>query len=134
MKLDSPVLEPPHISVDTTVSCFLLPSYLSDTAISAALPFQTRATEKIAKHAAECAAAHRVLSPFVSDTLGGVGPAPFIVWLKYVYSAVARRQRAEGGDHAAAAFALESLLAELGAVLVKDNLIMIERLTVRDAA
>ena len=134
LKLDSAVLMPPHLSLDATVSCLLLPSWLTATAASAAAPLQTRAAEKIAKHAAECSAMGRVFFPFVSDTLGGIGPPPFVVWLKHVYAAVARRQRAEGGDRAAAAFALESLLAELCAVLVKDNVTMIERLTIRDAA
>ena len=78
--------------------------------------------EKIAKHAAGCAEQSRSFLPFVGDTGGGIGPATFTYWLRDVYAADQRRQRADGDDGSASRFALEHLLRELLAVLVRDKL------------
>jgi len=49
-----------------------------------------------------------------------------------VFAAVALRARSDGEDPHAASFALEMLLANLLATLTRDNVNMIERLTIRD--
>ena len=67
--------------------------------------------------------------PFVSDSGGGIGPTPFVHWLREVYTAEQRRQRADGDDGSATRHALANLLCELSAVLVRDNFRMIDRLT-----
>ena len=67
--------------------------------------------------------------PFVSDSGGGIGPNPFVCWLRDVYTADQRRQRADGDDGSATRYALANLLRELSAVLVRDNFRMIDRLT-----
>ena len=77
-------------------------------------------------------AAGRVFFPFPSDTLGGIGADPFIQWLKGMYTASDLIRRAEGGDALHGRFALDALLAELLATLVRDNHRMIERLTFHD--
>ena len=132
LKLDSSFHSPLHLSIDTTISCILLPSYLPDTAVAASRPYAARAAHKISKHAAECAAAGRAFLPFVGDTLGGIGPDAFVSWLKGLFAAADLAARSDGGDHAAATFALDHLLCDLLATLVRDNHLMIERLTVRD--
>ena len=71
----------------------------------------------------------RSFMPFVSDSGGGIGPAPFVYWLRDVYTAEQRRQRADGDDGSATRHALADLLKELSAVLVRDNFRMIDRLT-----
>ena len=98
------------------------------------MPFRSRSTKKIHKHADDCARMQRGFMPFVGDTLGGIGPPAFQDWLRRVYRAVALRARADGGDIHAAHFALDFLLADLLATLVRDNVSMIERLTIRDVA
>ena len=97
-------------------------------------PLRLRAAEKIAHHAADCAALHRVFLPFASDTLGGIGAEPFIQWLKGVYIANNLRLRAEGDDGSSGRLLLDDLLAEWLAVLARDNVTMIERLTIRDTS
>ena len=77
---------------------------------------------------------HRVFLPFTSDTLGGIGAEPFIQWLKGVYTANNLRLRAEGDDGSSGRLLLDDLLAEWLAVLMRDNVNMIERLTIRDAS
>ena len=93
-----------------------------------------RANKKNGKHASECHAVGRTFLPFVSDTQGGIGPPSFVDWLKSVFAAYARAARAEGGDGSDDRLALENLLAEMLAVLVRDNFKMIDRLTVHDRA
>ena len=67
--------------------------------------------------------------PFVSDSGGGIGPTPFVHWLREVYTAEQRRQRVDGDDGSATRHALADLLKELSAVLTRDNFRMIDRLT-----
>ena len=122
------------MSIDTTVSVAFLPSHLADAAVSATRLLDVRAAEKTNKHAAGCAELNRTLLPFVSDTEGGIGPDAFVYWLKGTYAADQLRARADGDDGTRAPFALENLLCELLAVLVRDNYTMIERLSVRDRA
>ena len=131
LQLDSTFHQPMSLSVDTTISVAFLPTHLASVASSATALYNTRAAEKIAKHAAGCAEQSRSFLPFVGDTGGGIGPAAFTYWLRDVYSADQRRQRADGDDGSASRFALEHLLRELLAVLVRDNFKMIDRL-VRD--
>ena len=76
----------------------------------------------------------RAFMPFTGDTLGGIGPPAFQQWLRGIYAALALRARADGEDAHAPQFALDLLLAELLATLVRDNVSMIERLTIRDIA
>ena len=70
----------------------------------------------------------RALLPFVSDIGGGIGDDPFWRWLIGVYLAHERRLRANGGDGSEAAYALENMLRELQAILVRDNYTAITRL------
>ena len=93
-----------------------------------------RADEKVNKHLAGCRDRHRDFLAFVSDTEGGIGPDSFVVWLKATYVADQLHARADGDDGTRAPFALENLLCELLAVLVRDNYSMIDKLTVRDRA
>ena len=132
LKLDSTHHSPTALALDTTISCLLLPTYLASTAVSAEAPLQARATHKITKHGGDCALLQRAFMPFVGDTLGGIGPPAFRWWLRDVFAAVALRARSDGEDPHAASFALEMLLANLLATLTRDNVNMIERLTIRD--
>ena len=69
----------------------------------------------------------------MSDTLGGIGPDSFIKWLKHLYATAALASRADGDDGSRGRFLLDDLLADLLATLVRDNVEMIDRLTIRDA-
>ena len=69
-----------------------------------------------------------------AQTEGGIGPDAFVFWLKSTYAADKLRARADGDDGTRAPFALENLLCELLAVLVRDNYSMTEKLTTRDRA
>ena len=95
-------------------------------------PLQLRATRKIRKHAADVAKAGRTFMAFASDSLGTIGPPAFAQWLRHLFAAYARDLRSRSLDSTASNFALENLLAELLAVLVRDNHRAIERLTIRD--
>ena len=118
------------LSVDTTVSIAHLPSYLSTVASGTATAlYNLRASAKITKHAPGCAEQGRSFLPFVSDSGGGIGPNPFVFWLREVYNAEQRRKRADGDDGSATRHALANLLCELSAVLARDNFRMIDRLT-----
>ena len=130
LQLDSTFHAPLSLSVDTTVSVAHLPAYLTSVANGTATAlYNQRAAEKISKHAAGCAEQGRSFMPFVSDSGGGIGPAPFVYWLRDVYTAEQRRQRADGDDGSATRHALANLLKELSAVLARDNFRMIDRLT-----
>ena len=97
------------------------------------LPLRDRHAEKTSKHSAEAAAAGRVLFPFVSDTLGTVGPPEFAAWFKSLFGAAARAAAAHDRSAAATAqFNLDLALAELLALLVRDNVAAITRLTIHD--
>ena len=132
LKLDSATETPHHISLDTTVSVTLLPSHIRSTARDGMAPLAHRAAEKIAKHAADVSRAGRTFMAFASDTQGTIGPPSFAAWLRGLFAAYARDLRSRSLDTTASNFALESLLAELLAVLVRDNHRAIERLTIRD--
>ena len=54
--------------------------------------------------------------------------------MRGIYTHLALRARADGEDAYAPQFALDQLLADLLATLVRDNVSMIERLTIRDIA
>ena len=132
LKLDSSSHFPYHISLDTTISVTLLPSYITDTAIDAAIPLQTRDDEKSSKHAHDCAEHNRQYKSFASDTQGAIGPPSFTSWLKHLYYTVSLARRADGDTGASTQFALDLLLADLLAALVRDDAEMIDRLPVRD--
>ena len=71
----------------------------------------------------------------MSDTLGTIGPPPFAVWLRGVFAAAARDARPHDGDSSATQLhALDLALAELLAILVRDNYAAVVRLTVQDRA
>ena len=110
----------------------MLPTYINQTAASGMKPLLVRAADKISKHAADCTALGRTFMPFSGDTGGGIGPPAFIDWLKGVYGAFGLRLLSDGCERTAATFALDRLLADLLAALVRDNYVMIERRTTRD--
>ena len=133
LKADSTTHHPhQHLSLDTTITSSLLPTYLATQSTSPTAVHLLKAARKIGKHAKDCDAIGRTFLPFTSDTLGGIGPPQFVEWLKSVYAAYDRANRAEGGDGSDGRFALDTLLAELLAVLVRDNVRMIDRLTIND--
>ena len=128
LNLDSTFHHPLSLSTDATISCQYIPAHLGRTAASPGSLYRHRADEKIAKHAAGCAQRLRALLPFVADIGGGIGDDPFWHWLISVYHAYERRLRANGGDGSEAAYALENLLRELQATLMRDNHTAITRL------
>ena len=132
IKFDSPFHAPYALSVDTTISVTLLPTYLRDTAVSAIRPLLSRTQEKHDKHAASCNDAGRAFLAFASDTLNAMGPPAFVNWLRRLYSAADNLARSNGDDGSEQRDALQHLICELQAVLVRDNYLMIDRLTIRD--
>ena len=75
---------------------------------------------------------NRQYKSFASDTQGAIGPPAFASWLKHLYYTVSLARRADGDTTASTQFALDLLLADLLAALVRDDAEMIDRLTVRD--
>jgi len=67
-------LSPPITTLDFTISCPLLPSYINAAAISSESLFTTRTAEKNAKHLNGCITLGRHFLPVVFSSLGGIAP------------------------------------------------------------
>ena len=133
LRLDSTVLEPSAISLDTTVSCTLLPSYITTTASDAMAALANLAHLKYLKHGNDVASQHRTLLTFASDTLGGIGPPEFADWLQLLFAEAERR--ANPTNHRRENFHyLDQLLCALLYTLIRDNVYMINKLTILDQA
>ena len=74
--LTSLTADPPITALDITVSCPLLPSYVSACAASASRIISLRASEKIRHHLPGCLQLGRAFLPIVCTTVGAVGPRP----------------------------------------------------------
>ncbi len=114
---------------DTTLACPFLPSYLAAAIDSSEAIFLSRASAKIAKHAAGCAALGRDFIPFVLTTLGGVGPPAFRDFLRGVYSSLAASAIASGASGADAAHAFADLQQRIQATIARANAIAVRRHT-----
>ena len=77
--------------------CSFTPSYLSAATHDQLAIFAERASEKMAKHHAGCAALDRQFIPAVFTTLGGIGPAEFTEFIDEVFRRSASLEIAAGG-------------------------------------
>jgi len=97
LNLTSYARNPPTISFDFSVSCPLLPTYLSAAALDNSHIFRARASEKIRKHFAGCLLLDRLFMPAIYTTLGGVGPASLITFIDDVFRDAAVKEMQAGG-------------------------------------
>ena len=90
-------LDPPITTIDVTISCSLLPSYVAAAARDSSAIFTTRATEKEGKHLPGCIDAGRAYLSLVGTTLLSFGPAAAREWLDSLFRPSYARELASGG-------------------------------------
>ena len=112
---------PPTVSLDITVSCPLLPSYLADAAADASAIFAERDREKRAKHYAGCTARDRAYHTFCLTTFGGLGPPETIAYFDHVFLRSASREVAAGLSRRDALHRRQCFYAAVHAALVERN-------------
>ena len=121
LNLTSYARDPPTTSIDFTVSCALLPTYLTHTQRDAGHIFVVRATEKINKHMAGCLALGRAFIPGVFTTQGGVGPKQFVVFVDRVYSDAAALEILAGGRGRLAQHRRQLFYAGCHVIIIRSN-------------
>ena len=87
-----------ELAIDATVSCPLLPAYLSAAAANSSRMFDDRAALKDSKHLEGCRAQGRAFLPIVFSSLGGIGPPPALEWLDSLFLTSFAAERAACGN------------------------------------
>ena len=95
--ISTPHIAPFVVAVDATVSCPLVPSYVSAASRDSSLIFESRAKEKNAKHLPGCQGMGRAFIPVVFTTFGGIGPPEARAWLDSLFSDMFATEVANGG-------------------------------------
>jgi hypothetical protein len=112
---------PPTTSLDITVSCPLLPSYLAAAAESSSSIFDQRHREKAAKHLAGCAELGRTYLSYVLTTQGGVGPPETLTFIDSIFIRSMAREIAAMGTGRDALERRDLLFASSHAALLRAN-------------
>ena len=119
----------PITALDITVSCPLLPSYVSACAASASRIISLRASEKIRHHLPGCLQLGRAFLPI--DRLhhrrsdGAVGPRPFLSFVRRAFDAAAAREVLDGGRGCLARYRSSLFFASLHAALARATSAML---------
>ena len=112
-------------AIDFTVSCPLLPAYLSAATRSPHSIIATRAAEKTKKHAAGSAARGRLFLPWVFTTFGAIGPSDVWHYIDTIYASSAALARLSQTTRHAVATRKADFLATLQATLVRSCFLML---------
>ena len=127
-------LEPPSTSIDATVSCPLLPTYVRAAASSASAIFTARSREKERRHLAGCVDANRSYLTFVFTTLLSLGPANAREFIDSLFSIPYARELIAGGTGYRTTRRRLDLYLSLQATIVKSCTGMVMRYTARPTA
>ena len=119
--------QPTVVALDITVSCSFTPSYLSAATHDQLAIFAERASEKMAKHHAGCAALDRQFIPAVFTTLGGIGPAEFTEFIDEIFRRSASLEIAAGGRGRLASERKLLFRAAVHAALIRSTHAMLHR-------
>ena len=112
-------------AIDFTVSCPLLPSYISEAISDGNAIFATRALEKTKKHAAGSAHRGRHFLPFVITTFGGIGPASAWHYVDSTYSTSSAVASLSSTSFHALSAKKSNFLCSLQATLIRANFAML---------
>lgn len=125
--------DPPVSAFDVTVSCPLLPSYVSPTAAHPTHVIAEKASEKISKHLPGCLELGRAFYPMVVTTLGGVGPRTFLSFVHKVFDEAAAAEVLLGERGARARYRRMVLFASIHAALTRSMATMLRDRLIRGA-
>ena len=122
-------LSPPITTLDFTISCPLLPSYVNAAAISSDSLFTVRTAEKNTKHLNGCIALGRHFLPVVFSSLGGIGPPDSIEYIDRLFAEAYAIERRLGGSGSDTHHQRTIFYQTLQAILATKSTIMIQNLT-----
>ena len=123
--IDSPHLHPPVTTIDATVSCPLLPTYLSAATTDAAAIFQRRDNEKLAKHLPGCIDLERAYLSIVFTTLGAIGPSTARDYLDSLFAPSYAEELIAGGTGATTARRRQLFFMRMHTLLTRTTAAMI---------
>ena len=118
---------PATTSIDFTVSCPMLPTYVDRASYDVAELFIRRATDKMHKHLAGCLEKGVAFLAGVHTTLGGVGPAPYLAYVRQIFSDAAALEILAGGRGQLAHHREHLFFASLHAIIARCMWATLER-------
>lgn len=121
--------EPPITTLDVTVSCPTLPSYVTASASDATAIFTARDREKSSKHLPGCAEQLRSYITVVITTYGGIGPAAARDYMESFFHQSYTAELLAGGTGSLTARRRQDLYLRLHTSLVRSTLAMVRFLT-----
>ena len=127
--IDDISLSPPVTTLDFTISCPLLPTFMNAAALASETLFTMRTTEKNKKHLNGCISLGRHFLPVVLSSLGGIGPPESVEYLDRLFAETYATERRLGGSGSETQHQRTIFYQTLQAILATKSTIMIQTLS-----
>jgi hypothetical protein len=122
-------ISPPVTTLDFTISCPLLPTFMNAAALASETLFTMRTTEKNKKHLNGCISLGRHFLPVVLSSLGGIGPPESVEYLDRLFAETYATERRLGGSGSETQHQRTIFYQTLQAILATKSTIMIQTLS-----